>query len=270
MKVLLVYQSYGNLEGYTQTLYSILTALAFAPQERIEIHLYTDKPAAFELIQSHVHFHILTPKIIQSWRGTHDFTHRLKIMMLLNLHEQFSQNPILYLDGDTFFTQNYSPVLEQITDKSIVMHVREYFVGTHRTGQMKRFRKNMKKLTFEGCPINLNVYMWNAGVIGFLPVHVPVLRKVIEFVDEIYPKYPKHIIEQFAVSYFFQQNFTIQPSNSYITHYWNKKSEYTQAIQIFLSRYSDASAALSAIQQQGVVAPFDAPKLKWWQKWFSK
>ncbi|MCS7077758.1 MAG: hypothetical protein NZ455_13700 [Bacteroidia bacterium] len=269
MNTLLVYQSYGSEDGYTQTLYSILTALAFAPK-KVEVHLYTDNPSAFRVITNQVYFHNLTQETIKQWRGVHDFTHRLKIMMLLNLHEQFAQNPILYLDGDTFFTQNYEQILNRITDKSILMHMKEYFIATHTTGQMKRFRKNMRRLTFQGMPINLDIYMWNAGVIGFLPVHIPILRRVVEFVDEIYPQYPKHIIEQFAVSYFFQREYDIQSCDTYIKHYWSQKLQYTSTIQSFLSQSEDITTLLSMIQKEGVVSPTDIPKRKWWQKWFSK
>lgn len=267
MKTLLVYQSYGNEQGHIQTLYSVLTALAFA-SENTEIHIYTDNIPAFSLIENEVMFHKLDTNIIQEWRGVHDFTHRLKIMMLLDLHSQFSQSPVLYLDGDTFFTQNYTDIIHTINDKSVLMHIREYPVNTHGTGQMKRFRKNMKHLTFQNEPIDLNVYMWNAGVIGFMPAHIPVLHKVIEFVDEIYPKYPKHIIEQFAVSYFFQKEYKVQPSDAYITHYWDKKPEYTQSIMRFLSHYTECSTAVSAIQKQGLIQPFFTQKAKWWQKIF--
>ncbi len=89
------------------------------------------------------------------------------------MNEAYPQNPVLYLDGDTFFTQNYQLLLGQITEKHVLMHIREYTVDTHTTGQMKRFRENMKKLSFEGKPIDLSVFMWNAGVIGFMPVYSP-------------------------------------------------------------------------------------------------
>lgn len=102
MDTLCVYQSYGNEIGHIQTLYAILTALAFASKDKIQIHLYTDNISAFNLVQNEVKFHYLSPETIQKWRGEHDFTHRLKIMMLLDLHQQFPQTPILYLDGDTF------------------------------------------------------------------------------------------------------------------------------------------------------------------------
>lgn len=267
MKTLIVYQSYGNEEGHIQTLYSVLTALAFSAQNT-EIHLYTDNPNAFNLVQNKIQLHSLTPERIRQWRGIHNFTHRLKIMMLLNLHEKYPYNTILYLDGDTFFTQNYTNMLAQISEKTVLMHVREYSVATHTTGQMKRFRKNMQKLTFENTPVDLNVFMWNAGVIGFMPVHVPVLQKVIQFVDEIYPQYPKHIIKQFAVSYFFQKEYQLQPCEAYITHYWNKKPEYTQAIEQFLQQHQDSNTAIAAIQKQGIIQPASVQKKKWWQKLF--
>jgi hypothetical protein len=270
MKTLCVYQSYGNETGHTQTLYAILTALAFAPQNSIEIHLYTDNPAFFHLVAEKIHFHELTPERIQEWRGVHDFTHRLKIMMLLDLYQQFPQNPILYLDGDTFFTQPYENILHQITQETVLMHLKEYPVATHTTGQMKRFRKNIKPLQFQGQPIDLNVFMWNAGVIGFLPEHIPVLQKVIQFVDEIYPQYPKHIIEQFAVSYFFQKEYQIEPCDRYIKHYWNQKAEYTQAIQTFLNTHSATEKAIQSIHQEGLIQPTPVPKRKWWQKIFSR
>lgn len=142
------------------------------------------------------------------------------------------------------------------------MHIREYSVQTHTTGQMKRFRKNIKPLRFQNQPIDLDVFMWNAGVIGFLPIHVPVLEKVVQFVDEIYPKYSKHIIEQFAVSYFFQKQYTIQPCDAYITHYWNQKPEYTQAIQKFLAEHPSLDNTLVSIQKQGTVKPIFIPRKK--------
>jgi hypothetical protein len=53
-------------------------------------------------------------------------------------------------------------------------------------------------------------------------VDKPLLDDVLRFTDNEYPKFPKHIVEQFAFSVFFSPG-GISAASPYIIHYWNLK-----------------------------------------------
>jgi hypothetical protein len=65
--------------------------------------------------------------------------------------------------------------------------------------------------------------MWNAGVLGFSTDHAYLLEDVLAFTDFVYPRFPKHVVEQFAFSLYFQNTSQIHTAHTHIYHYWNLK-----------------------------------------------
>jgi hypothetical protein len=102
-----------------------------------------------------------------------------------------------------------------------------------------------------GRPIN-ELAMWNAGVLGFNTRYRYLLDEVLAFTDSEYPAFPKHIIEQFAFSVFFQQTDMVKCAAPYILHYWNLK-EARQVLASFFSHFKakswDDLVALSGLIQ---------------------
>jgi hypothetical protein len=242
-----VYQAYGLAEIRMEALYAAWSALAHAGDMPVQVHVYTDEPAYFRGLEAHAELHPLDPQRIRDWRGPCDFAHRLKAMMIADLASRHPSDPLLYLDGDTFFVGPVARVRERIGPGRAVMHEREYSVATSQTGQMKRFRKHMRPLAFDGAPIDLEGEMWNAGVIGLHPAQFPLVERWIAFVDEVYPRHPHGLVEQYAVSLILQRSSALAACDDVVFHYWFQKDDHDAAIRAELERiaalpYEDALA----------------------------
>lgn len=233
-----VLQAYGLAEIRTETLYAAWSALAHARELPVHVHVYTDDPASFRALEGRVEIHPLDADRIREWRGPCDFAHRLKAVMIQDVAARHPTAPLLYLDGDTFFVGPVASARERIGPGRAVMHEREYSVATAQTGQMKRFRKNMRPLTFAGAPIDLNGEMWNAGAIGLDPAQFPLIERWISFVDEVYPRYRHGLVEQYAVSLILQRGATLAACDDVVFHYWFQKDDYDAAIRGALDRIS--------------------------------
>lgn len=246
-----VYQAYGLAEIRLETLYAAWSALAHAGESPVHVHVYTDEPEYFRGLDSVAELHALDPQRIREWRGPCDFAHRLKAVMIDDVASRHPSAPLLYLDGDTFFVGPVAGVRERIGPGRAVMHEREYSVPSSQTGQMKRFRKHMRELTFEGAPIDLDGEMWNAGVIGLDPAQFPLVQRWIAFVDEVYPRYRHGLVEQYAVSLILQRSSALAACDDLVFHYWFQKDDHDAAIRGELDRiagmpFEDALAHVRA------------------------
>ncbi|MCS7161859.1 MAG: hypothetical protein NZ958_00825 [Bacteroidia bacterium] len=260
-----LFQSYGSDSAISlQTRYAILSILAHAPPEAAySVALYTDQPALFPEWWEGLEVHTLQPGQIRAWQGPHHFVHRLKLVLLLHDASHFPAEVRFYLDGDTYFQRGWGDLVALVGPGAAVLHKMEYFIATQATGQMRRFRRRSRPLRYRGAPIPLDIWMWNAGVIGFHSSHVPLLEEAIQFVDEIYPQLRKHYIEQYAVSLFFQRHLRLYSAEPWIVHYWGEKPAYTRAIEAFFQRPLSLGQRLEAIRQ-GEALQLPQP---WWHRW---
>jgi hypothetical protein len=69
-----------------------------------------------------------------------------------------------------------------------------------------------------------NLAMWNSGVLGFSPSQFSWVELVITVCDDLYRRYPKHLMEQFAFSWVFQERGDLKPAESWVWHYWFYKA----------------------------------------------
>ena len=97
--------------------------------------------------------------------------------------------------------------------------------------KMNRFLVS-SKLQLNGKPLN-EMMMWNAGVLGFNTKYNYLLKDVLAFTDREYPRFPKHIIEQFAFSVYFQDAGGIKAAAYCTFHYWNLKEAGQQLASFF-------------------------------------
>ena len=258
----LVYQAYGLPEIRMEARYAAWSALAHAGDTPLEVHVYTDAPAEFRALDGLVELHALSPERIREWRGPCDFAHRLKAVMIADLAARHPAAPLLYLDGDTFFVGAVGQVRERIAPGRAVMHEREYSVPATQTGQMKRFRKHMRPLTFAGAPIDLEGEMWNAGAIGLDPAQFPLIGRWIAFVDEVYPRYPHGLVEQYAVSLILQRSAALSACDDVVFHYWFQKDDHDAAIRAALEAIEGMpfEDALTHVRANRIALPPPAKK----------
>jgi hypothetical protein len=255
----LVYVAFGPTELHIQALYSIYSALAYRGDAALDLRLYTDQRTSYRPVADQITIHELAPEKLLQWRGREDFPpFRVKIAALEEIARAHPRDNVLFVDADTFFVQPLAPLLARIDENHAVMHMLECRVSTHPTGQLRRLRRNLRKLRFRGAPVDVNIDMWNSGVVGLHPAQFAVLPAALEFLDTTWQSYRKGFVEQFALSWLLQkQGVEPRPAADFVFHYWYQKPEYQAAIERRLARWQDLplEAALDELRQERIAFP---------------
>jgi hypothetical protein len=237
----IVFLCYGNERIFHECAYALLSLSRMYgsswPKET-EIWVYTDNPEWFEALGSPLplNFRRVDMETIRKWRGQIDFVHRVKIEILKDFTENRTGN-VLYSDTDVVFTNPVNDIFKGIAGGKLYMHIME---GKVSAGGNPIFRKLNNYLLgamqqLDGRPMN-EMDMWNAGVLGFNTRYKHLLSDVLFFTDVHYPKFPKHVVEQFAFSAYFQHTDHIKTAAPYIFHYWNLK-EAGQILSSFFNHF---------------------------------
>lgn len=239
-RVRLVTLAYGGEPVRTQALYCAWSALAWAEGLPLSVHVYTDEPAAYAALAGRIEVEPVSLDRIRAWRGPDDFVHRQKTELVRDVAVRFPDDPLLYVDSDTFFVGPVARAAERIAPGRSVLHVREFSVATHGTSQMKKFRREMRGVTFRGAPVRLDCDMWNAGAVGLDPAQFALLPEWLALIDAVYPRIQRFFVEQFAISLLLQRDTTVAAIDDVLFHYWFQKDEYTEELR-------RALAALAAL-----------------------
>ena len=226
----IVFLCYGNEAVFMECAFALLSLTNLYETKELkqfEIWIYTDNPtffSAFKDCNLLLYYRTIDNTILKQWRGNIDFAHRIKIEALLDFTKN-KQGNVLYIDTDVVFTNRIDPIFTQIEAGKLYMHVCEGIVnegGNPIMQKLNQYFKQQKAVGANGKPLH-QLAMWNAGVLGFNTAQKDLLNKVLAFTDHEYPKFPKHIVEQFAFSVYFQQVTDVKAAAPYITHYWNLK-----------------------------------------------
>ena len=176
---------------------------------------------------------------IKSWRGQINFVHRVKIEVLKDFVKN-RQGNILYLDTDIVFTGRIDQMLKNIGAGQLYMHVREGVVSERGNNIFAKLDTHLRKnssLKIHDKPVH-ELAMWNAGVLGFNTKYNYLLDEVLAFTDSEYARFPKHVVEQFAFSVYFQQAGVVRATAPYIFHYWKLK-EARHLLMSFFEHFKD-------------------------------
>jgi hypothetical protein len=239
----IVFQAYGHRGILQECAFALLTLTRTHTREalkNLEICIYTDSPEFFNSFRDcplNLTLKEINPERIRSWRGSIDFVHRMKIELLLDF-VQHKTGQVLYLDTDVYFSGSVVEMFEKISEGQLYMHIMEGLIHESEhvmLQKLSRFLKKRGNLQWAGKTLEIpsRETMWNAGVLGFHTNHSPLLKEVLEFTDQVYPLFPKHIVEQFAFSHYFQHSAEIKTAHTQIYHYWNLKEIRTILASFF-------------------------------------
>lgn len=243
-------QAYGR-EGILQECLFVLFSFQknHTPEEQRQVifHIYTDQPGWFTRFTGcplEVHYHELAPATIQQWRGGIDFVHRVKIEVLRDFLKSHQGN-VLYLDTDVYFKGSLLPFFRRMGQRELFMHVSEGRLDMGSNPMMKKLhrffhQKNTFNTGSQTVTIPPDAEMWNAGVLGFHSSYAPVVDEVLAFTDAAYREFPKHIIEQFAFTYFLGRQGQLHHTAQTIVHYWIL-SEVKAVLGSFFDYFKDCS-----------------------------
>ena len=229
----IVFQAYGNIGILQECAFALLTLSrqhTYEELKDLEIWIYTDKPEFFQSFKGcslNLNYRGINPVLIQQWRGAINFVHRVKIEVLRDFVKD-KEGQVLYLDTDVYIAQPISEVFNQVAEGNLYMHIMEGLI--HETDnvvmqKLSRFIKKNKPISSNEKIIGIpeHTAMWNAGLLGFHTKFNYLLEEVLSFTDTVYPSFPKHVVEQFAFSLYFQQAMPMKTAHTRVFHYWNLK-----------------------------------------------
>lgn len=249
---------YGRKDIFHECKFALLRLLTVYENSKAappEIIIYTDQPGEFVLFQDRLVLHIreITLPQIKKWRGDIDFIFRPKIEMLLDCVDHYT-GKLLYVDSDTYCLQPLDGLYELLSDTSVILHKCEGSIGRPANLHIKKWRAFLRSQLKTGIGAALEMDMWNAGAIGFTPIHAPLLQDVLKTTDEVHRLFPKHTVEQFAFCYTFQKNkLHIDAAEPFLFHYWNLK-EFRVLLQRFFQQYEGAPLA-TLMEKSALILP---------------
>jgi hypothetical protein len=225
--VFLCYGAEGVFYECTYALLALSRLYSKAELRELEVWVYTDKPewfASFSDCPVQVRCRVIDGELIKAWRGKIDFVHRIKVEALKDFAASRNGN-VLYLDTDTVITHRMDEVWQGIKEGKLYMHVHEGVVSGRGNPILAKLDAHLRAnapVTIAGKAI-YDLAMWNAGALGFNTQYKYLLDEVLAFTDGEYPKFPKHIVEQFAFSVMFRKVGKVHALAPEIVHYWNLK-----------------------------------------------
>ncbi|XZF13133.1 hypothetical protein ACTHGU_15205 [Chitinophagaceae bacterium MMS25-I14] len=229
----IVLQAYGQESILQECLFALLTFSkhhSITDTEGLEIWIYTDQEAWFRKFADcplPLKFRTIDSNDLKQWRGAIDFVHRVKIEVLRDITKRVTGS-VLYLDTDVCFLEPVSHMLQKVAAGDLYMHIRESVIRDNGNPVFAKFHRFLKKnnpLQIDGKPLHVSTdsVMWNAGVLGFHTKYADLLDDVLTFTDNVYTQFHKHVVEQFAFSYYFQNTGFIHSAAREIFHYWHFK-----------------------------------------------
>jgi hypothetical protein len=273
----LAYLATGRADIRAQALYAAYSALAWRADAAVELHVFTDAPEAFAPLAGAVSLEPLSDERVRAWCEPFDFVFRLKPKLVEHLLARFPEEKVLLVDADTFFTGPIGAVLERIGPRRAALHEREYLLSG--SSERSRFHENlegrMRRARFRGAPVKLDAWMWNSGLIGLEPSHRPLVAEWLRFVDEVYPRNPKPVVEQYGLSVVLQERGDeIAETRDVVHHYYLDKRRYQAAVEAELAALAalPLEAALDRVRRapprvEGPVPRYPKPpRLQRWRQ----
>jgi hypothetical protein len=228
MKVL-AFLSYGNKKEYQWELFlsifSALKQLRANHETDVMISVISDRDDFDpQLPVDHLKF---SPEEFAQWTQTPNgfFNHRAKIGALLKALDHY-QSPMVYVDTDTYFLDNPAKLFERVSAENTVMHHLECSRIENEPIYPPIVEKIGDGLTIDEVYLSRASMMFNAGVIGLLPIHRPLLEKALNLTDELYQIAPLFNIEQFSVSVTLNHFTQVAESYDIVKHYFGPSRHF--------------------------------------------
>jgi len=232
-----LYLDYGGLAQYRGELkYSLISLrqeLGAAPDARIAV--YTDAPSVYarwpvEVVDIAGH--------IPAWSGGGLYHHRIKPAVVLDALTRFA-GPVCFVDSDSIIKPGFhAEVTAKMapqeggseTKTALVMN---YFELRNPFPPLKGFRTKLPHLGAYRYDTE-NSWMFNSGLIGASPVHLPLMEDSLAFIDALIGRARKFpTIEQLALSEVarLSQIPIVEVKDTFL-HYWQGRRRIYMANRI--------------------------------------
>ena len=189
-----LYLDYGGLPKFRQELkYSLISLKAELGTREAAIAVYTDAPATYR------NWPVTAVDIagqIAPWSGGGLYRHRIKPAVVLDALGRFA-GPVCFLDADSIVRPGFHAEVTAKMADAVVMNI---FEKKNPYPPLSGFRCRLPHLGDYRYDTGQSV-MYNSGLIGVRPEHVPVLEDALAMIDALIGRAKKFpAIEQFALS----------------------------------------------------------------------
>jgi len=232
-----LYLDYGGLPQYRRELkYSLISLrqeLEQAGDARIAV--YTDAPTVYERWPVEV---VDIAGQVQAWSGGGLYHHRIKPAVVLDALNRFSA-PVCFVDSDSIISKGFHAEVTgkmapqevwSVTKTAVVMN---HFELRNPFPPLKGFRTRLPHLGSYRYDVE-NSWMFNSGLIGVSPEHVPVMEDTLALIDALIGRARKFpTIEQLALSEVARLNqIPIAEVSDTFLHYWQGRRRIYMANRI--------------------------------------
>jgi hypothetical protein len=232
-----LYLDYGGQPKYRRELkYSLISLRqALGPEPDARIAVYTDAPAVYANWPVEV---VDIAAQTQGWSGQGLYHHRIKPAVVLDALRRFD-TPVCFLDSDSIVRPGFHA---EVTAK---LAPQEIWSVTKTAVVMNRFELRNPFPPLRGFRTRLphrgayhydtaNSWMFNSGLIGVAPVHIPLMEDTLAFIDALIGRARKFsTIEQFAISEVARlSQIPIAEVRDTFLHYWQGRRRIYMANQI--------------------------------------
>jgi hypothetical protein len=236
MKIVL--HTFGtNQIFYLQSTFLILNWLKYR-NEIDSINVITSQPHYYRKLEKYINIIPVDERTINQWKGEFGFVFRVKLKAIeLIITQNSDEQPILYLDTDTFIYKGFHELKDSLSAGKGIMHINEGKLSECPTRSGARLWKRVRNQTFAGNTITENDCMWNAGVIGIPAANCyRIIETAIKMTDEMCARINVNfLIEQFCVSVTLQRLVEMQDAYAWIGHYWGNRDCWNNLISAFFS-----------------------------------
>lgn len=231
----LMYLTFGNnLKNHYQANFSIISFLKYK-SNITSITIFTDYPEFYDHLGDNVTIEIIDKNTLTKWEGEYQFFWRVKIKAIQFLINKLGEEPIMYLDSDTFLYGDLNIINESLKSGNSLMHEKEGDLNKLSTKTEKLMWKQSNGKKFGGVLINEKSAMWNAGTI-VIPSkgNKDVMQLALNICDDMCKEnVTRRLIEQFSISVALDVTYGLKPAKKTIGHYWGNKEEWSKIIELF-------------------------------------
>lgn len=231
----LLYLTIGdNISNHIQAQFSIYSFL-LQKHELNTINVITDKPAYYNNLTHEINIISINKETINKWEGEYNFFWRVKIKAIEMLCSMYKNEPVVYLDSDTFLYSDITPFKAALIKGSAFMHENEGQLSTAKSKTVKKMWAQVKQKVYSNITILPTHSMWNAGVVAFPNTkNNKECELALNITDEMCKQgVTKRLIEQFALSVALHEMYNLREANNVIAHYWSNKESWNNAIEKF-------------------------------------
>ena len=248
----LLYLTFGeNINNHVEAHFSICTFLT--QQDEIStINVVTDKPEFYKSLDNRINIISVDEKILNEWKGEHNFFWRIKIKAIEMLCDLYKNEPVIYLDADTFLYTNIKHLKNMLLQGVACMHENEGILSVIKGKTLKTMWAQVKNKTYGATKILPPHAMWNAGVVATPNTkNNAECNLALSICDDMCKaKVTPRLIEQFALSVSLFETYGLQPADNIIAHYWSNKIAWDETIKnFFISAHFKSLSAEEIIKE---------------------